>query len=712
MRRSRRFVCLAAALAGALAANAADPPAGSRDALWAAVRAGDVKAAAAALDRGVAVDARNEINVTALWIASTKGKPEVIELLLARGADPTARDGIWYQTPLTNAVGYGHAEAVKLLLKAGAKDADAAVVRAVSGGNVTILRAVLDGSKPTKDALDAALFAAPKGAAEIRAALEKAGAVALPTAAPKDREAWGPLAGTYESDNGGQLTITLKDVGLVVSRGGSQVLLRPCGPDAFTVLGVGEVRYAFERKDGKPTRVVVKAYTSEVTYYRTELKPVAQPDATATVVTGSAAPPMNWPQFRGPGASGVADGQDPPATWDVEAGTNVRWKTPIPGLGHSCPVVWGGRVFLTSAVGGNTKVRTGNYGDPSSVKDDCPHAFQVLCLDRDTGKVLWTRTAFEGVPKVKRHLKGSHANCTPATDGRRVVACFGSEGLYCYDFEGNLVWKRDLGSLDSSFAIEQQYEWGFASSPVIHEGLVLLQCDLSKDSFLAAYRLEDGSLVWSTPRDEIPSWSTPTVWRNRQRVEVVTNASQYARGYDPESGKELWRLDKKSEATVPTPVVSPDLAFVVSGNRPIQPLFAVRPGAAGDISLNEGETQGDHVAWARMRGGPYMPTPILYGPYLYTCGNGGMVTCYEAATGKEVYKERLGGGSYTASPVVADGRIYFASEQGEVRVVKAGPQFKLLAVNKVGGTCMATPAISGGVLFVRTTDALLALGRK
>jgi outer membrane protein assembly factor BamB len=219
-------------------------------------------------------------------------------------------------------------------------------------------------------------------------------------------------------------------------------------------------------------------------------------------------------------------------------------------------------------------------------------------------------------------------------------------------------------------------------------------------------------VLWSTPRDEIPSWSTPTVWKNAKRTEIVTNASQYARGYDPATGKELWRLDKKSEVTVPTPVVSRDLAFVTSGNRPIQPIFAIRAGATGDISLKEGESQNAHVAWGKLRGGPYMPTPILYDKYLYTCGNAGMVTCYEAETGKEVYKERLGGTSYTASPVAADGRIYFVTEQGEARVLKAGPAFEILAVNKIGEVCMATPAICGGVLFVRTKDALIALGRK
>jgi outer membrane protein assembly factor BamB len=369
---------------------------------------------------------------------------------------------------------------------------------------------------------------------------------------------------------------------------------------------------------------------------------------------------------------------------------------------------------LTTALSGvaDPKVRTGNYGNVDSVNDTSKHTWQVLCLERATGKILWTKTAFEGVPKIKRHLKGSQANCTPATDGKRVVACFGPEGLYCYDFHGKPIWQRDLSSLDSSFAIDQQYEWGFGSSPIIHDGLVILQCDLSKDSFIAAYSLEDGAQVWSTPRDEIPSWCSPIIWRNSHRTELVTNASQYARAYDPATGKELWRLAKKSEIAVPMPVVWRDMVYISSGNRPIQPIIAIRAGAKGDISLEPNEDKNAHIAWSRMRGGPYMTTPIVYGDYLYVCSNAGVLTCYRADTGKELYKERLGGESYTSSPVAADGRLYFTSEQGEVRVVKAGSEFELLAVNEVGDVCMATPAISGGTLLVRSQHYLFALGRK
>ena len=247
----------------------------------------------------------------------------------------------------------------------------------------------------------------------------------------------------------------------------------------------------------------------------------------------------NWPQWRGPSGDGRSDSTGLPTTWSLEKNENIVWKTPIPGLGHSCPVVWGDRVFLTTAISGDPKprIKTGNYGHVTSVNVLTPHTWKVYCLDKNTGKILWEQTALEGVaPKFKRHLKGSQANCTPATDGRRVVVCFGSEGLYAYDFNGKLLWKRDLGTLDTSFIVFPEHEWGFGSSPIIHEDLVFLQCDISKDSFLAAYSAEDGRQVWSTSRDEIPSWSTPTIWQTPGRAELVTNAAQYARGYDPQTG--------------------------------------------------------------------------------------------------------------------------------------------------------------------------------
>jgi outer membrane protein assembly factor BamB len=685
---------------------AADSP---RDALWAACRNEDPKGVKAAIEEKKAdVNAANEMGITALWIAAGKKNLEVIDLLLQAGADPSCRDGIWYMTPLGQAVGGGNLEMAKKLLAAGAKDVDAALV-AAARGKPEMVTAVLDTKNVSQDALDAALFNVPESKTDVKELLTKAGAKPLPVIPEAEREKWKPFTGTFENDGGGRLTIELKDIGLVI---GNAIVLRAGKDDTFTPVGSASQSFRFVRTGDKVNKLALQRFTAETNYFRADTKALAKPIEVVNEIGGKVVAPGNWPQFRGPDATGIADGQHPPVTWDVKAGTNVRWKTPIPGLGHSCPVVWGDKVFVTTAVSGdnNDKVRVGNYGDVRSVNDTSKHAFHVICLDRDSGQILWDKVPIEAVPKIKRHEKGSQANCTPATDGKRVVACFGPEGLYCYDFAGNLLWKRDLSTIDSSFAFDREYEWGFGSSPVIYEGLVILQADLSHDSFVAAYSLEDGSRVWSTPRDEIPSWSSPAIWRTKDRVELVTNAAQYARGYDPATGTELWRLAKKSEVTIPAPVVAGDKVIVCSGNRPIQPIIAIMPGASGDISLKQGEKANASVAWGLMRGGPYMATPVLYRGHLYVLSNAGILTCHDAATGAEVYKERAGGSSYTASPVAADGRIYLTSEQGDVRVVQAGADFKLLAVNKMDEYVLATPAIANGAIFVRTQHNLYSFG--
>jgi outer membrane protein assembly factor BamB len=422
---------------------------------------------------------------------------------------------------------------------------------------------------------------------------------------------------------------------------------------------------------------------------------------------------QNWPQFRGPGASGVAEGHSA-VTWDGEKLENTRWKTKIPGLGHSSPVVWGNKVFVTTAVttAAKDETRYGLYGDVAPVKDDPRHTWKVFALDKQTGKVLWERTAYDGVPKVKRHPKSTHSDSTPATDGKYLIALFGSHGLYAYNLDGKLLWKQDLGLLDSGWFYDPDYQWEHGSSPIIYRDLVIVQADIQKNSFIAAYNIKNGKLVWKTSREEISSWGTPTVYEGKTRAELIANGSRAIRGYDPRTGTELWRLTPNSEVTTPTPIVAHDLIYVTSGYRPIQPIYAIRLGASGDITLKDGKDSSQFIAWSKTRGGPYMPTPVVYGDLLYTCSNQGVLTAYNAKTGERIYQERLGGkgGAFTASPVAADGKIYLSSEDGEVFVVKAGPKYELLATNRVGEVMMATPAISDGLVIIRAHNHVFAFG--
>jgi len=423
----------------------------------------------------------------------------------------------------------------------------------------------------------------------------------------------------------------------------------------------------------------------------------------------------NWPSFRGLRASGVAEGFETAEKWDVPKGENVKWKAPIPGLGHSGPVIWENQLFVTTAVKeGDAELKVGLYGDIEPVNEQATHRWQTFCLDKRNGNVLWKQTAREGVPKVKRHPKSSHANSTPATDGKHVVSFFGSEGLYCYSVAGKLLWSKDLGVLDSGYFRVPTAQWGFASSPIIHHDLLIVQCDVQKGSFLAAFDVSNGNEIWRTPREEVPTWSTPTVVANGGRDQVVVNGFKHIGAYDARTGKELWKLQGGGDIPVPTPVFAHHLIFITSAHGRMAPVYAIRPDARGDISLPDNQSTNDFVAWSMNRRGNYMQTPIVVGDYLYCCNDAGVLACYNARTGENLYSERLGtgGAGFTASAVSADGRLYGTSEQGTVYVIRAGPKFEVLGKNEMGETCMATPAISEGVLYFRTRGNVVAIGRE
>ena len=424
---------------------------------------------------------------------------------------------------------------------------------------------------------------------------------------------------------------------------------------------------------------------------------------------------VHWPSFRGPAASGIAEGSETPTTWDVASSEHVRWKTPIPGLGHSSPVIWGDRIFLTTAVDqkkASAHLRVGLYGDVRPVTDDGPQTWKVLCLDKKTGRVIWEKAAHAGVAKIKRHPKATHANSTIATDGERVIAFFGSEGLHCFDADGKLLWKKDLGTLDSGFFVAPDAQWGFASSPIIHDDMVIVQCDVQKDSFLAAFALADGRELWRTPRDEVPTWSTPAIHSDGDRTQLIVNGYRHIGGYDASTGKEIWRLTGGGDIPVPTPIVAHGLIFITNAHGSQRPIYAIRVAATGDISLAEGQTANDHVTWSSPRGGAYMATPLVYGDYLYNLRTNGVLTCYRATTGERFYQQRLGSGrtGFTASPVASGKKLYVTSEDGDVYVIRTGPRYELLATNSMDEVSMATPAISQGVLYYRTRAHLIAIG--
>jgi outer membrane protein assembly factor BamB len=682
------------------------------EALWAAARKGDAAAVNEMLEKGVNVNARTQYGATALSFACDKGHVEVVKLLLAHKADVNVKDTFYKSTPLDWALGHENKQIIRLLVEAGAKG-DAALLHAAGKGDTDLVKFILNKAKLPQATLDRALATTTKQHAEVRALLTEAGA--RPSALPKaslDAEALKEYAGTYRAEEQQfYLQIVPNEEHLLGKVGGLKLYtLEPLARDRFQAMG-RETVVTFQREGKKVIGMTVRDGKNDINYQRVETKGLP-PAAVVEEPPAAVKAPANWPSFRGANASGVADGQYPPLTWDAANGTNIRWKTPIPGLGLSCPIVWGDRLFLTTAIGEKSGLKAGQYGNMDSIKEQSLLTWHVYCLDKNTGKVLWDRVAHEGKPRVKRHPKASHANPTCATDGRRVVACFGSEGLYCYDLDGHKLWQQELGALESGWFYDPDYQWGFGSSPVIYRDLVILQCDVGKNSFIAAYDLDSGKRAWMTPREEVPTWGTPTIVEGPKRVELVANGTKFVRGYDPLSGKELWRLGRNSEITVPAPIYAQGLIFVTSGYRNPRPIYAVRPGATGDITLPGGKKNSEHIAWSN-NNGPYLPTPIAHDEHLYVCSNTGVVSCYEAKTGKRVWWERLNSDAgFTASPVAADGRLYFTDEAGQTFVLKAGTAFELLTVNALEEPCLATPAIADGMMFVRTEHHIFGIGRK
>jgi outer membrane protein assembly factor BamB len=493
------------------------------------------------------------------------------------------------------------------------------------------------------------------------------------------------------------------------------------GPGRYRLTTEGNrLGFDFVSDDCRPRRMILDGSRWSPAS-ETIAKPVRHIVRTAgrgrtTSLTNPGSASGSWPSFRGPNASGVAEGQQLPDNWNGKTGENILWRTPIPGLAHSSPIVWGNKIFVTSAVSSDPKAtfRPGLYGDGDASKDRSRHRWVLYAIDKKSGKILWERVAHEGEPIDKRHIKSTYANSTPATNGKIVVSWFGSQGVYAYDVGGRLLWKVDLGRVDMGAYDVPTFEWGPASSPIIWNDLVIIQCDTQTDSFLLALDAKTGKTVWKTERDEIPSWGTPTVVTTPSGPELVLNASNFIRGYDPRTGKELWRLGRSSKITAPTPIFAEGVIVVASGRGPERPIFVVKPGARGDLTLPENETKSETIVWSRTGRGSYMPTPLIYKGILYVLANNGLFDAYNLRTGEEIYRQRLPqiGSGYSASPVAADGKIYLTSEDGEIVVIAAGDKFAHVATNSMGELLMATPAFSNGVMYVRSATSLFAIGRK
>jgi outer membrane protein assembly factor BamB len=414
----------------------------------------------------------------------------------------------------------------------------------------------------------------------------------------------------------------------------------------------------------------------------------------------------HWPQFRGPGARGVASGPNLPDRWS--ASENIAWKTDVPGRGWSSPIVWGERIFLTTAVNrGELEPPKkglyfgGNRLEPREVQEE----YWVICLDLTSGKMLWEQIVHRGPPNSPIHLKNSYASETPVTDGERVYAYFGNLGLYCLDLEGRAVWSKRF----ESHAIRNG--WGTAASPVLHGDRLYILNDNDEQSYLLCLDKRTGQEVWRVDRDEQSNWSTPFIWQNDRRTEIVTAGTGRVRSYDLE-GNLLWWFSGMSSITIATPYADNNLLYVSSGyvNDSLRPLYAIRAGASGDISLGPDQTSNESVAWYRAKAAPYNPTTLVYDGRLYVLYDRGLLGCFRAFTGEPVFeRERLPQGlHFTASPWAYNGKIFCLNEDGVTFVLRTGDKFELLHTNKLADDdmCMATPAIVGDRLLVRTATGV------
>jgi len=430
---------------------------------------------------------------------------------------------------------------------------------------------------------------------------------------------------------------------------------------------------------------------------------------------GQINPDRQWPSYRGNFSAGVLDNTNLPETFDIGNMTNVKWKTEIPGLGLSSPVIWDNKIFITSAISQADRdgFKPGIYGDISPVGDSSVHEWKVYCIDKNTGKMIWEKTSYKGIPRMKRHPKSTHANTSVATDGKYVVAFFGSEGLFCYDIGGKLLWQKNFGLLKSVFFMVKTAEWEFASSPVIYDGVLIIQCDVLENSFIAAYDVKTGKELWKTQRDEYPGWCTPNIYTNEGKTYVALNGFKNRGGYDFKTGKEVWKMSGGGDIQIPTPIVGNDLIYFNSAHGRSSPIIAVKTNAVGDITLKENETSNEYVKWSLPRGGSYMHTMLLYKNHLYNVNWNGALICLDPFTGKEIYNAKLGKAkSFIASPVASDGKIYIVDEEGTVYIVADGDEFKLIAEIPMNDICMTAPALTDGMIIFRTQKYLIGVGKK
>ncbi len=704
----------------------------SDEALREAARQGDLSAVHRALTAGADLEAGDRYGATALFLAARAGHTEVVRLLAERGASVNAAESFYDSRPLETALGNGDLDMARLLLELGAESREGALAFAVRSSDLDLARAVIDAG-PINESTVSRLRDQNDG--PLTSLLETARTRPDPpvptlSTAELDRlvghfEGWASDTSARATRRGDKLWLSLDGgapVELKVVEGGlagmAEVTFRPASDEALAI------EASFWGRFGLVEGIYLMVPGTETEMLRRSVaEPIDAVDRRARVASERVAwqaktrHTRNWAGFRGNDGDGIGDGTPTPTTWNIKTGENVRFAVEIPGLGNSSPVVWGDKVFLTTAVADHQEdLRVGDTGSGETVTDDLLHSWRVLAFDKKTGKELWSTEIARAKPLTSRHFKATQANSTPVTDGEHLVVVFPTAGIASLDLDGNVLWHHPLGGLNASAFMDPELEWGYSSSPILYNDTVILQVDVSRSdvdegAYMAAWNVATGKMVWKVPRDVAPSFSTPSILRAASGDELVLNGSTI-HGYDPGTGKELWSLGPNSELVIARPVVGDGVVYVSAGYAPIKPIYAVRSGSRGKIELSPGEAS-EQVAWSHRVGGAYMPTPLLYKGLFYLVHHNGRMVAYDALTGDALYKKRFSqGGTFTASPVVVNDHLYVATEEGQMYVLAAGAEYKEVAINEFDEPLMATPAVSDGTLFVRTPGHLYALAEE